>query len=67
MTKLKDNKNPLNTFGSLLILQELLVLEGSIFFTRIIEDLEGDKSYFKAIAELISNCQVNKLEEMRKI
>ena len=39
MGKLKDSKNPLNIFGSLLILQEILVLEGNGFFTRIIEEL----------------------------
>jgi hypothetical protein len=39
MTKLKDSKNSLNIFGSLLILQEILVLEGNVFFAKIIEEL----------------------------
>lgn len=29
--------------------------------------MEGDRSYLRAITELVSSPQVNKLEEMRKV
>jgi hypothetical protein len=63
LSKLKDvSKGVLNSFGSLLILQELVNADSSVFFTRIIEEIETDKGYLKAIGEFISGSQINKLE-----
>lgn len=40
LAKLKDvGKGALNTFGSLLILQELVNVEGPAFYTKIIEEI----------------------------
>lgn len=63
LSKLKDvSKGILNSFGSLLILQELVNAETPLFFSKIIEEIEADKGYLKAIGEFISASQINKLE-----
>jgi fused len=68
LAKAKEgSKGLLNTFGAVLVLQELLTIEGPAFFPRILEEFEGDSSYYRALAELVSNPHINKLEEMRKI
>lgn len=60
-------KGLLNTFGALVVLQELVALESPLFFTRVVEEMEGDKQFFKILGEFLSHSQTNKLEEMRKI
>lgn len=51
MLKFRDiGKGVLNTFGALVVLQELVSLENPIFFTKIIEEIEGDKLFFKTIS-----------------
>lgn len=60
--RFRDNsKGFLSTVGSLVVLQELAVIEGAQYFSKILEELETNKLYFKAIAELLSNPQTNKL------
>jgi hypothetical protein len=68
MLKFRDiGKGILNTFGALVVMQELISFENPVFFTKIIEEIEGDKLFFKTLGDFISHSQTNKLEEMRKI
>ena len=66
LSKLKDKSMTLAIFGSLALLQELVVLEGT-YFNKIIEAIEADRYVLRTLLEFISNSSTNKLEEMRKI
>jgi hypothetical protein len=45
----------------------MVLVEGPTYFAKIIDELLSNKQYMRAIAEMLSNPQINKLEEMRKI
>jgi hypothetical protein len=60
-------KGVLNTFGALVILQEVVNIENPVFFNKILDEIESDRFFLKNITEFIGNSHVNKLEDMRKI
>lgn len=62
----EGGKSVLNVMGALAVLQELVAVEGGVFFGRIGEEVE-EKGALRAVAELLAVPQSNKLEEMRKI
>lgn len=61
ISKCKEGKGPLTTFGSLLILQEMVLTEGNSYFGKILEEMVAKRHIVKGIADLLNNPQINKL------